>query len=136
MNLRQKITHMKVAHLYAGLSYCVKRRVGCVIELNDRVISIGYNGTQPGEDNCCEDPVTGNTIEDVTHAEVNALNKIPLDVDLSEAVLFVTTSPCTNCAEVIVNRGIKHVIYDALKRTAVGIDHLIKHNVRVEQLTP
>lgn len=127
---------MTLAHEISKMSYCVRRQVGCVVVTETGNLAIGYNGTQPGEDNCCEDPVTGNTIEDVTHAEVNALNKIPLDVDLSEAVLFVTTSPCTNCAEVIVNRGIKHVIYDALKRTAVGIDHLIKHNVRVEQLTP
>ena len=136
MNLRQKKAHMRAAYVYADLSYCVRRKVGCVIVLDNRIISIGYNGTPPGECNCCEDPITNQTISSVIHAEDNALRKLPRSMDLTKATAFVTLSPCVPCAGMIIDRGIRHVVYDTQKRSNVGIELLLNNDVLVEQLTP
>lgn len=125
---------MKAAYVYAALSYCVRRQVGCVIVKNDRIISIGWNGTPVGEDNCCEDS-NGDTKDNVIHAEDNALRKLPLDEDLSEAYLFVTTCPCIHCADKVVSRNVGHVIYDEVKNTGSGLQYLLDHGIGVEQLS-
>lgn len=125
---------MKAAYVYAALSYCVRRQVGCVIVKNNRIISIGWNGTPAGEDNCCEDS-NGDTKDNVIHAEDNALRKLPLDEDLSEAYLFVTTCPCIHCANIVVNRKVGHVVYDEVKNTGSGLHHLLDHGIGVEQLS-
>lgn len=135
MNSRQKHAHMKVAYIYAQLSYCKRKQVGCIIVENDRVISIGYNGTPAGECNCCEDE-NGLTKPEVIHAEDNALRKLKkYNYDLSNAVLFATHSPCPNCAGLIVESGIKHVVYDELYKNGTGIDILINNNITVEILS-
>ena len=135
MNLRQMKAHMNAAYVYAGLSYCTRRKVGCVIVKDDRIISIGYNGTPAGDDNCCEDH-DGITKANVKHAEPNALDKLPLDEDLSTATMFVTLSPCIPCAIKIVERGVGAVVYAERKNTLVGLDYLADNNVAVQQLTP
>lgn len=135
MKHRQKVAHMQAAYVYASLSYCVRRQVGAVVVKDDKIISIGYNGTPTGEDNCCEDSVTGKTKPNVIHAEINALDKIPLDEDLSSAILFSTTCPCLPCATKVVERRVGEVIYDEAKNTNSGLDYLIQHGIRVEQLS-
>lgn len=127
---------MRAAYVYADLSYCIRRQVGCVIVLDNRIISIGYNGTPPNTCNCCEDPITNVTLPSVIHAEDNALRKLPRNMDLSSAILFVTLSPCRHCAEMIIERGIRHVVYDTTKNTNVGLVYLTDRGVLVEQLTP
>jgi dCMP deaminase len=134
MNSRQKTAHMKVAHIYAKLSYCKRRQVGCIIVEGDRVISIGYNGTPPNSCNCCENE-DGLTKPEVIHAEDNALRKLKkYNYDLSHASLFVTCAPCPNCAGLIVNSGIKHVVYNELYKNDDGINILINNGIIVESL--
>ena len=135
MKQRQKIAHMQAAYVYASLSYCVRRQVGCVIVKDNKIISIGYNGTPAGEDNCCEDSVTGETKQNIIHAEVNALDKIPIDEDLTSAYLFSTTCPCMPCAEKVVDRRVGNVVYDEAKNTNSGLAYLLEHGVCVEQLS-
>ena len=149
MNLRQTKAHMKAAYVYAELSYCDRRKVGCVIvkynpeqKGTDRIISIGYNGTPPGEDNCCEDWVTKGwynrqlvTKPNVIHAEDNAIRKLKeTDETAENTILFVTTAPCVQCAELIKDFGITHVIYDDVYRNEHGIEYLQQHGIKVEQL--
>jgi dCMP deaminase len=135
MKQRQKIAHMQAAYIYASLSYCIRRQVGCVIVKDDRIISIGWNGTPSGEDNCCEDSNTGDTKDNVLHAEDNALRKIPLTEDLSSAFLFSTTCPCMSCAEKVVKRRVGNVIYDEAKNTNSGLAYMQDHGISVEQLS-
>lgn len=134
MKLRQAIAHMKAAYVYAGLSYCKRRQVGCVIVHSDRIISIGYNGTPPGCDNCCED-ASGNTKPEVIHAEHNAIKKLEHSPNVGKnATLFVTTAPCLFCAKLIRNFGIGHVFYDEMYRTDEGICYLRDHGIIVDHL--
>lgn len=135
MKNRQKIAHMKVAMVYASLSYCSDKKVGAIVVLDNNVISIGYNGTPPGECNECLDE-HGKTKENVIHAEHNALKKLKnTPHDLSKAILFCTLSPCINCAILIINSNIKHVIYNKKYKSDDGVKLLIKNNVLVEHLT-
>lgn len=135
MKLRQLFAHMKAAYVYAELSYHMRRQVGCVIVKNDTIISIGYNGTPPGEDNNCEDE-HGATLPTVIHAEDNAIRKLEqanVCPDQS-VVLFVTTAPCIKCANRIFKFGIKHVIYDDVYRNNDGVEFLQERDVRVESM--
>lgn len=135
MKLRQRLAHMRAAYVYAGLSYCKRLKVGCVIVKNNRLISIGYNGTPPDTDNCCEDQYN-NTKPDVRHAEFNALDKLKqCNEDLSTAELFVTTCPCLSCAMLIVSLGIRSVVFDGQYRSQAGIDYLVDNGVNVSRLT-
>lgn len=134
MKLRQRLAHMQAAYVYAGLSYCKRLKVGCVIVKDNRLISIGYNGTPPDTDNCCED-CDGNTKPDVRHAEYNALIKLQCSNEaLDTAELFVTTCPCLPCAQMIVDCGIGAVVYDGDYRSQAGLEYLNKHGVLVTKL--
>lgn len=135
MKQRQKEAHLRAAYVYAALSYCERRKVGCVIVQNNNIIAIGYNGTPPGEDNCCELD-DGTTKPNVIHAEANALNKIKhmSKEELADAIVFCTTSPCLNCAEKIVERGIEEVIYCETHFTIAGIEYLTRHGIKIEQI--
>lgn len=150
MNQRQTKAHMKAAYVYADLSYCKRRKVGCVIVKHDpsrggtdRIISIGYNGTPPGEDNCCEEWVEDGdyhsgffTKPNVVHAEHNAIKKLQETPETGEnTIFFVTTAPCVQCAQRIIDFGITHVVYNEVYRNEHGIEHLQKHGIEVEQLT-
>lgn len=131
---RMKAAHMKVAEVYAELSYAKRRKVGCVIVKNETIIAIGYNGTPVGWDNACEDE-NGNTKPEVIHAEQNAIDKITKSSMSSVgAYLFVTTAPCIDCAKRILGSGIKNVYYRDTYRNTEGIDFLKKAGVEVEML--
>lgn len=133
MNLRQKYAHMQAAYVYSSLSYCIRRQVGCVIVCNNNIISIGYNGTPPGSDNKCEDKY-GLTMNNVIHAEINALSKLDFSVP-PNSILFCTTCPCLHCAQQIIESGIKHVVYDQQKNTNSGLQLLQDHDILCEQLS-
>ena len=133
MKEKFKHAHMEVAYVYGRLSYCQRRKVGCVVVLGDRIISIGYNGTKPGESNVMQDE-HGNTLPTVIHAEKNALDKIS-GYDLSQAVLFTTLAPCANCAELIIDSGIRYVLYSEEYRLRDGILKLEEAGIVVEQVT-
>ena len=126
---------MQAAYVYANLSYCKRRQVGCVIVKHNSIIAIGYNGTDPGENNTCEDE-NGNTKPDVRHAEDNALRKLTRSPnDAENSVVFVTTAPCKGCAGRLVDAGVSKVFYDDVYRNTEGLEYLEKHNVEVEQLS-
>lgn len=134
MKEKYKIAHMKAAHVYAELSYCKRKQVGCVIVKGDRIISIGYNGTPEGWDNTCEDK-DGTTLPEVLHAELNAIGKLAEDDGGGRnASLFVTISPCLPCAVLIKRAGIKEVYYYEEYRTSEGIEFLRKCGILVEQV--
>lgn len=138
MKRKHALAHMKAAFVYAELSYCKRRQVGCVIVKNDTPIAIGYNGTPSGEENCCEDE-EGKTKPNVAHAEDNALRKLVRSSESSEgAVLFVTSEVCKRCAEKITDARISKVYYASespnVHGGGSGLDHLRKHDVEVELL--
>ncbi len=137
MKLRYAKAHMQAARVYSNLSFCKRRRVGCVIVHGDSIISMGWNGTPPGEDNCCEDH-HGNTKPTVRHAEDNAIRKlIPLlsaHIDKQHLTLFVTTSPCILCAKKIVQAGIPSVVYCDNYRISDGLQYLRSNGVRISRL--
>lgn len=135
MKPKHIIAHMQAAYVYANLSYCERRQVGCVIVKNNSIIAIGYNGTDPGEENKCEDD-NGETRPDVRHAEDNALRKLTrCSSDADGAVVFVTTAPCRNCASRLVDAGVTKVFYDDVYKCLTGLEYLKRHGVEVEQIS-
>lgn len=131
MNLRQQNAHMRAAQVYADLSYCERKKVGCVVVKGNKVISIGYNGTPAGEDNCCEED--GKTKANVIHAEDNALRKLS-HFDATNSSLFVTTAPCLECAKKIKQYAIKEVYYQEVYTSTLGIKYLTDNGINVERL--
>ena len=125
--------HMQVAKIYAKLSTCKKRQVGCIIIKNDNIIAIGYNGTPAGEDNCCEDD-NGITLPNVIHAEDNALRKLTCSHESARgAILFVTTAPCIRCAERIAAAKISKVFYVDKYLNDEGLDFLNRKKIPTVQ---
>lgn len=142
MKKRYIQAHMSAAEVYAQLSSCKRKQVGCVIVKHeitgDRIISIGYNGTVPGECNTCEDE-KGNTLPHVIHAEDNALKKLTYNDDsLYGSSLFVTLEPCINCAKLIIRAKISVVYYRQLRNTTSlsqeGVRYLQDNGVAVFQV--
>ena len=127
---------MSVAYQFAKLSYAERRKVGSVIVKDEQIVSFGYNGTPHGFNNSCEtlDISTGEltTNVEVLHAESNALAKIAKSTISSKgADLYVTMSPCFQCAKLIIQSGIKNVFYAEEYRDAKGIELLQKANINV-----
>jgi dCMP deaminase len=125
--------YVKVAKETALLSKAKKLQVGCVIVRDNRILSIGYNGTPSGWDNCCEE--NGKTKPEVLHAEANALMKLCSSTESSlRATLFVTHTPCIECAKLIYQAGISQVYYinqyDATK--GCGQEFLEKAGIRCQ----
>ena len=125
---------MKIAELVAGQSYCKRAQVGAVIVKDGNVIAIGYNGTPSGWPNICEDD-SGRTREEVLHAESNAIAKCARSVSSSDgAHLYVTHSPCVDCAKLIIQAGIGKVFYKVTYRDLRGVGVLIMHGIDCEQV--
>lgn len=121
--------YMRMAHIWAENSYCKRRQVGALIVKNKMIISDGYNGTPSGFDNVCEDE-SGVTIPYVLHAEANAITKIARSNNSSEgATMYVTASPCIECAKLIIQAGIKRVVYGEKYRLEEGLDLLKKAGI-------
>lgn len=111
---------MEVTHIYAKLSSAKRQQVGCIIVKDDRVISIGYNGTPSGWDNVCEDR-HGKTKPEVYHAEENAIGKLAGCTESGKgATAFVTLAPCIECAKLLARAGIKEVYYNDNSVTSKG----------------
>ena len=118
-------TYMKVARLFAEHSSAVRKKVGAVIVKDDRIISIGYNGMPSGWSNDCE--IDGVTKSEVLHAETNAIAKLARSSESGEgAIMFITCSPCIECAKLIYQAGIKEVYYAEDYRNDDGIKFLSK----------
>ncbi len=124
--------YLKMASIWAENSYCTRRQVGALIVKNKMIISDGYNGTPSGFENVCEDE-NGLTKPYVLHAEANAITKIARSGNNSDgATLYVTASPCIECAKLIIQAGIKRVIYGEPYRLSDGIDLLKRAGIEVE----
>lgn len=133
--------YMKTAAVFAELSHARRLHVGAIVVKDDRIVSIGYNGMPAGWDNCCEDEiiddkwmVTLKTKSEVLHAESNAISKLARSSESGlGADLFVTHSPCLDCAKLIYQSGIKRVWYGLAYRSTEGVEFLTKSGVAVEQ---
>ena len=126
--------YMRMAVIWAENSYCQRRKVGALIVKENMIISDGYNGTPSGFENVCEDE-NNMTKPYVLHAEANAITKIARSSNSSErATLYVTASPCIECAKLIIQAGIKRVVYAEKYRLEDGIELLRRAGVEVEFL--
>jgi dCMP deaminase len=134
--------YMKTAEVFAECSTATRLHVGAIIVKDERIISIGYNGTPSGWDNNCEDIKINNdgdyvtvTKPEVLHAETNAIAKLAkFDGSGSGSVLFVTHAPCLDCAKLVFQSGISSVYYRNSYRDNAGVDFLNKAGVKVEQI--
>lgn len=105
------IRYIRMARIWSENSYCVRRQVGALIVKDKMIISDGYNGTPAGFENICEDE-GGKTKPYVLHAEANAITKVAKSANSSEgATLYVTASPCIECAKLIIQAGIMRIVY-------------------------
>ena len=123
--------YLRMAQIWAENSYCKRRQVGALVVKDKMIISDGYNGTPSGFDNICEDE-TNTTYPYVLHAEANAITKLARSSNNSDgATLYVTASPCIECAKLIIQAGIKRVIYGEEYRLSDGLDLMRKAGIEV-----
>ncbi len=114
--------YLRMASIWAENSYCQRRKVGAIIVKNQMIISDGYNGTPAGFENVCED-TGGVTKPYVLHAEANAITKVARSNNSSDgSTLYVTSSPCLECAKLIIQSGIRRVVFNDFYRLADGIE--------------
>ncbi len=126
--------YLKMASIWAQNSYCTRRQVGAIIVKDKMIISDGYNGTPSGFENICEDE-NNKTKPYVLHAEANAITKVAKSNNSSDgATLYVTSSPCLECAKLIIQAGIKRVVFTDSYRLEDGIDLLRRANIEVVQV--
>ena len=127
-------SYLEMAEVWARNSYCRRRKVGALLVKDRTIISDGYNGTPSGFENICEDE-NGVTKPYVLHAEANAITKVAKSGNSSEgATLYVTASPCAECAKLIIQAGIRRVVYRDAYRLTDGIDLLRRAGIEVEQI--
>lgn len=121
--------YLRMAEIWAENSYCERRKVGAIIVKDKMIISDGYNGTPVGFENVCEDE-NGITKPYVLHAEANAITKVARSNNSSQdSTLYVTASPCVECAKLIIQSGIRRVVFHELYRITAGIDLLKRAGV-------
>ena len=124
-----------MARIWAENSYCKRRQVGALVVKDKMIISDGYNGTPSGFENVCED--NNVTKPYVLHAEANAITKLARSSNNSEgSTLYVTASPCIECAKLIIQSGIKRVVYAEKYRLDDGIKLMQRAGIKVEYLNP
>lgn len=124
--------YLRMARIWAENSYCKRRQVGALVVKDKMIISDGYNGTPSGFENICEDE-SGVTKPYVLHAEANAITKLARSGNNSEgSTLYVTASPCIECAKLIIQACIRRVVYAEKYRLTDGIDLLTRAGVEVE----
>lgn len=127
MNKKQNLLdqrYMRMARIWAENSYCIRRKVGALLVKDKMIISDGYNGTPSGFENNCEDE---NNVSKpyVLHAEANAITKVARSNNSSDgATLYVTASPCIECSKLIIQAGIKRVVYGEKYRIMDGVELL------------
>ena len=121
--------YMEMAAVWATNSYCKRRQVGALLVKDRMIISDGYNGTPSGFENVCEDE-NGVTKPYVLHAEANAISKVAKSGNSADgATLYVTASPCMECAKLIIQSGIRRVVYGEMYRLTDGLDLLHRANI-------
>lgn len=126
--------YLEMARIWAKNSYCKRRQVGALIVKDRMIISDGYNGTPEGFENVCEDE-EGKTKPYVLHAEANAITKVAKSNNSSDgATLYITTSPCVECAKLIIQSGIRRVVFCDIYHSDEGVKLLNKANIEVEYM--
>ncbi len=129
------LRYMEMARVWAGNSYCVRRQVGALMVKDKTIISDGYNGTPSGFENVCEWEHNGKTKPYVLHAEANAITKVAKSSNSSlGATLYITASPCMECAKLIIQAGIVRVVYADKYRDMEGVELLHRAGVEVVEL--
>ena len=134
------LTYIKMASIWAELSKAKRKKVGCLIVKDGAIIYDGYNGTPSGFDNTCEHTNSFNgdliTKPEVLHAESNAITKLAKSTQSSNgSTMYITISPCVDCAKLIIQSGIKRVVYGKLYRDDEGIKLLNKANILTEDIS-
>ncbi len=127
------LRYLRMARIWSENSYCKRLQVGAIVVKNQMIISDGFNGTPSGFDNVCEE--NGVTKPYVLHAEANAITKLARSHNSSDgATLYVTASPCLECSKLIIQSGIRRVIYSDQYRLMDGIDLLRRAGIEVVQM--
>ncbi len=122
--------YLRMARIWAENSYCRRRQVGALMVKDQTIISDGFNGTPAGFENICEDEESGLTKPYVLHAEANAITKIARSSNSSEgSTLYITASPCLECSKLIIQAGIKRVVFNEFYRVHDGVDLLERAGV-------
>lgn len=125
------LAYIKMALEWGKLSYCERKKVGALIVKDRMIISDGYNGTPSGFDNCCEDK-DGNTHWYVLHAEANAILKLAASTQSAkDSTLYITLSPCKQCSKLILQAGIKKLVYLENYSDFDGVSFLKEHNIEI-----
>lgn len=128
------LRYLKMAGIWSENSYCKRRKVGALLVKDKMIISDGYNGTPSGFPNICED-ADNRTFPYVLHAEANAITKVAKSNNSSEgSTLYVTDSPCIECAKLIIQAGIKRVVYSKLYHSTEGVDLMKTVGIETEYL--
>lgn len=126
------IRYLRMAKIWAENSYCKRRQVGALIVKNQMIISDGYNGTPAGFENICEDE-NERTKPYVLHAEANAITKVAASNNNSMgATIYVTSSPCIECSKLIIQAGIKRVVFSEKYHTEEGVELLRRAGITVD----
>jgi len=126
--------YLKMAKIWAENSHCKRSQVGCLIVNNRQIISDGYNGTPSGFSNECED-CDNNTLPTVLHAEANAITKIAKSTNSAEgSTLYVTLSPCFDCAKLIIQAGIKRIVYSEVYRKTDSFKLFEEAGIEIKQI--
>jgi len=132
--LKYDKAYLRMAQEWAKLSYCDRKKVGAIIVKGNMIISDGYNGTPSGYKNCCEDE-DGDTQWYVLHAEANAILKVAKSTQSAQnSTLYITLSPCKECSKLIIQSGIKRVIYKDEYKDTSGIDFLKTYGIETIHL--
>lgn len=130
------LRYLRMASIWAENSYCTRRQVGALVVKDKMIISDGYNGTPCGFENVCEDE-NNITYPYVLHAEANAITKLARSSNNSDgATIYITAAPCLECSKLIIQAGIKRVVYGEKYRLEDGINLLRKANVEVVYINP
>lgn len=125
--------YLRMAQIWSENSYCIRRKVGALIVRDNMIISDGFNGTPSGFPNVCEE--NNVTFPYVLHAEANAITKVARSNNSSEgATLYVTASPCMECSKLIIQAGIKRVVFSDLYRIQDGLDLLRRAGIEVTHM--
>ncbi|MBD5275257.1 MAG: dCMP deaminase family protein [Bacteroides sp.] len=125
--------YLRMAQIWSENSYCIRRKVGALIVRDNMIISDGFNGTPSGFPNVCEE--NNVTFPYVLHAEANAITKVARSNNSSEgSTLYVTASPCMECSKLIIQSGIKRVVFSDLYRIQDGLDLLRKAGIEVTHM--
>ncbi len=126
--------YMRMAMEWAKLSHCTRKKVGALLVKDGMVISDGYNGTPSGFPNNCEDE-QGLTLWYVLHAEANAIMKVARSTNNANgATLYLTHSPCKDCSKLVLQAGIKRLVYLSAYKDTAGLDLLAKGGVLIHQI--